>query len=440
VPAQNDVTATSAPSLSAAPAKTGGVKFTLDELQFDAATRRMRVRGWAFPSAQPLFRREVTVVLVGRLGAYRIATRRLIRPDVRVAFKTPWLAQTGFCVTTTLPSLPPGDYQVGLELKCSRLGEDLRNAAVDLRSYFEPPRQNGYALKTLEELDEELRHMAAAHERSFAEWLGHSTQFHLEEDTQSLPLDPLSAEYRDAQVALYRRVSGRDGYNPWTSEPIEIAVDVSADPYPFPYSTKEAGYVGSHMLAMGHILRVMKAAVPNARSVLEYGCGTGFTTIVLAQTGFDVVAVDINAQALQVVDRLAATRGLQVTTFNGVFGQVPDAGNRWDVVLFYESFHHCLDFQKLLQRLHELLAEGGAVIFAGEPISRDFAKPWGLRLDGLSLWEIRTKGWLELGFRQSFFLELLERTGWRATKHSQQNAPDIYVAKRKPKPAKRAAH
>ena len=51
------------------------------------------------------------------------------------------------------------------------------------------------------------------------------------------------------------------------------------------------------------------------------------------------------------------------------------------------------------------------LILAGEPVFMDFPKPWGLRLDGPALYDIRRSGWLELGFQEEFFQTLMARTG-----------------------------
>ena len=77
-------------------------------------------------------------------------------------------------------------------------------------------------------------------------------------------------------------------------------------------------------------------------------------------------------------------------------------------------------------------ASGGRVVFAGEPISRKLNAPWGLRMDGESLWAIRTNGWLELGFRRSYFLQALERYGWVAKRVTCLDTPsgEIFVARR----------
>ena len=71
----------------------------------------------------------------------------------------------------------------------------------------------------------------------------------------------------------------------------------------------------------------------------------------------------------------------------------------------------------LFDKLAKVLNPGGKVFFAAEPINDGFPSPWGVRLDGESLWAIRDNGWLELGFQESYFVRTLQRTGWVAKKH-----------------------
>src|SRR5262249_59834888 len=106
---------------------------------------------------------------------------------------------------------------------------------------------------------------------------------------------------------------------------------------------------------------------------------------------------------------------------------------KFDRVLFYESFHHCHDHAAMIARLDGLVADGGAVVFAGEPITDDFPMPWGVRLDGHSLWAVRLRGWLELGFRTDYFLGLLDRHGWRAERSASRDVQvhSVIVARRK---------
>jgi len=64
-----------------------------------------------------------------------------------------------------------------------------------------------------------------------------------------------------------------------------------------------------------------------------------------------------------------------------------------------------------------MVKDDGIVAFASEPITDSFPLPWGLRLDGMSAWSIRNFGWLELGYQESYFRELMATNHWSVTKH-----------------------
>ncbi|HUO22789.1 MAG TPA: class I SAM-dependent methyltransferase [Caulobacteraceae bacterium] len=298
-------------------------------------------------------------------------------------------------------------------------------------------RSEGRALKlrvvqTPQALDAEIDRLKALLSHSMADWMRARATFTYHEDISRLPTDPLSRAYRDAQVALYCEISGASDYDPWVAEPTTLSMEGALDPAPYPFNTGHGDLIAGHLLGISRIMQVLWGAKPStAHTILEYGCGVGFTTALLAASGYRMTAVDINAEAIGVLNALAAGRRLQVRTHVGAFGEVPDEGERFDIILFYEAFHHCLDFVALLRKLHDRLAVGGILVFAGEPIYADFQKPWGLRLDGASLWEIRTRGWLELGFREDFFRHVLDQTGWQCEKFKSPGTPDIFVARPK---------
>ena len=241
-----------------------------------------------------------------------------------------------------------------------------------------------------------------------------------------LPADPRSEAYRQAQLALYERVAGK-AYTPAAERSIFDAA--AAVRSPFPYNTGSAEVVGDQLIALGFLMKAMGLASPS--SVLEFGPGWGNTTDALVRMGHRVTAVEIDpafvaligARCKDVADRLTLVTAdmLEFRT-----------SERFDLVLFFESFHHCADHRAMLARLADLVHPGGKVVFAGEPVL-DLAYPWGLRLDGQSLWSVRQLGWLELGFDTAYFFSALRDFGWDAERHqSRAISPlaDVIVATR----------
>ena len=154
----------------------------------------------------------------------------------------------------------------------------------------------------------------------------------------------------------------------------------------------------------------------------------------LATMGVDVTVVEIGEDFVEFLQR--QTRHLDNVTI--VHGDMLtfEADEPFDAALFFESFHHCADHQQMLRRLHDIVAPSGQVMFAAEPID-NFPFPWGLRLDGMSLWSTRRYGWLELGFETRYFVEALARNGWLSHSHRARAASPlahVVVARAKPEP------
>jgi SAM-dependent methyltransferase len=152
--------------------------------------------------------------------------------------------------------------------------------------------------------------------------------------------------------------------------------------------------------------------------VIEFGSGWGNLAIPLARAGFEVTAVDIDAGFTARLRRLASESRTVVKTFDGSFIEASrSVSGRFAAVIFQSSFHHCIDFDELLGNItRRVLAEDGNIYFFSEPIFQEFSFPWGIRYDGEALWAVMFNGWLELGFREDFFIDLLFKHGLVAAK------------------------
>ena len=245
-------------------------------------------------------------------------------------------------------------------------------------------------IKTLEELDvmlKKLDEMAAVSDDE----LRKGFQMFYMEFPLELPEDPDCSEYRDVQMRFYEWLHGKPYSVQNEIDPIDIDAMASR---PFPFTTESPQTVGNQIMAIGHLIKTMDLGA--ASKVLEFGPGWGNTTVWLARMGYKVTAVDINENFLNLIKRRAANKNLQVDTVTGDFSKIDQLDKKFDAILFFECFHHCANHHELIAKFDQVLAPGGKVIFAAEPISNAFPIPWGLRLDGEAVWAIRKNGWLEL--------------------------------------------
>ena len=225
--------------------------------------------------------------------------------------------------------------------------------------------------------------------------------------------NPYSDAYRSYQMDLYKRISRNDEYHCRAAESSRITVEEAlSDPYP--YSTKDLVEIGKYFLAMGY----MFSQIPwkAGSRIVEFGPGWGHTSLALARSGYQVTVVEIDPTMCERIRRLASQESLDIKVIEAdmlsAAAEMAEAGFEFDGALFFESFHHCADHWKLIGNLRKILGKNGSIIFGAEPITY-YPIPWGLRLDGQSLWAIRRYGWLELGFDKFYFKNMLKQHGFK---------------------------
>jgi ubiquinone/menaquinone biosynthesis C-methylase UbiE len=93
--------------------------------------------------------------------------------------------------------------------------------------------------------------------------------------------------------------------------------------------------------------------------LLEVGCGIGVDSIQLAKCGFDVTAVDLTANALQVAKEFAALRNVSIDfqLGNAEGLDFPDA--TFDAVYSFGVLHHTPDIDKAVAEVRRVLRPNG---------------------------------------------------------------------------------
>lgn len=217
-------------------------------------------------------------------------------------------------------------------------------------------------------------------------------------------LDPLSEEYRLQQLKLWQAVSGIS--TSYRAKDNELTggidhFDSIRRPGFYAGATETAG---DHLIALGHIVK--RSGLSAGDWVLEYGAGFGQIALTFARLGISVDTVDVDPAYCAAITKQSRFFNVNLTAFQGEFGLNPREGHKYNLILFYEAFHHCLDFLDIIGKLRNYLKPEGKIMLAGEPIvgaaEPAVPYPWGIRLDAEAVAVVRARGWLELGFRESF--------------------------------------
>ncbi|HEX7641793.1 MAG TPA: methyltransferase domain-containing protein [Burkholderiaceae bacterium] len=233
-----------------------------------------------------------------------------------------------------------------------------------------------------------------------------------------LATDPLSSAYIEKIKRVHEEIIGKQHSRDFEGLP-RLNLDYEAN-WPYPWGTQCPETVGCFLIAYGFLIR--SAGLPRGARVLEVGCGMGSLTWNLARMGYRVDAIDPNPAQCEGVRNF--TRGFP--TPPTVIAKTLDewlaereanrAEDKYDAVIFFESFHHLMDHQACLRTLLERhMQPDGKILLGAEPIMPDTSDilpyPWGPRFDGESLRAMRNWGWLELGYTEAYLRSLFDKLG-----------------------------
>lgn len=218
-------------------------------------------------------------------------------------------------------------------------------------------------------------------------------------------LDPFSRMYKNKVLEIYNEITGikYKEDNEFTSDKF-IGEDFLKG-HPF-----SSGFTYEVAASYAQIVQALKAVdLQKGEEAIEFGAGWGNLTEFLARTGINVTAIDIDPGLTERLKNKLSSQNLKAkvitSSYENSFDKLKD---KYKAIIFHQSFHHSLDFIKLIEDIrNKILEPNGTIYFFSEPIFENYFVPWGLRTDGESIWAIGRNHWLELGFDKGFFAELL---------------------------------
>jgi 2-polyprenyl-6-hydroxyphenyl methylase/3-demethylubiquinone-9 3-methyltransferase len=111
-----------------------------------------------------------------------------------------------------------------------------------------------------------------------------------------------------------------------------------------------------------HILRVMEAG-KRKLEVADIGCGAGTQSVVWAEQGHNVRALDVNAPLVALARERAQQRGYSIDFRVGSATNVPWGGEQVDVCIANELLEHVVDWRSCINEFTRILRPGGVLFF-----------------------------------------------------------------------------
>ena len=129
--------------------------------------------------------------------------------------------------------------------------------------------------------------------------------------------------------------------------------------------------------------------VPPGARVLDLGCGPGWTSLFLAESGYDVLGFDIAPAHVEISRARARRWGCEQLRFEQADMDAFALDELFDAVLVFDALHHSARQRAVVRNIAAHLAPGGWVLF-GEPSVLHAVSPSARRIH-------RDTGWIERG-------------------------------------------
>lgn len=122
-----------------------------------------------------------------------------------------------------------------------------------------------------------------------------------------------------------------------------------------PWSDEQCGL---YLMELGAMMGLM----PQGGRLLDMGCGTGWTSVLFAKKGYDVVGQDLVPEAIDAGRRLKHEN--RIANLDFVVGDYESLAFReeFDVVVFFDCLHHAVDEAGALASAWRALKPGGICI------------------------------------------------------------------------------
>jgi len=164
--------------------------------------------------------------------------------------------------------------------------------------------------------------------------------------------------------------------------------------------------------------------------LLEYGCGTGLTTIALAPRVKKVIAIDISEGMIEIARAKAERAGMRNIEF--VHGDVLDRvlkNEAFDAVTAFNVLHFLKEPERTVSRLRDLLKPRGFLLSATDCLGE--SRPFTYRVQGLLSRLGFLPSYREYSFRE--FERLIAGNGFEIfeSRVIYPNPPNCYVAAKK---------
>ncbi len=138
-----------------------------------------------------------------------------------------------------------------------------------------------------------------------------------------------------------------------------------------------------HLIYLFHVATYRFAAqYTNGKKVLDFGCGSGYGTVIVSPNCLSIVGVDISTEAIYYAERNYTKPNLSFLQVEDVSKNLlPFASESFDVVLSFQVLEHIREASSFFSEIVRVLTPGGILILATPDRKYrlfPFQRPWNI--------------------------------------------------------------
>jgi SAM-dependent methyltransferase len=177
-------------------------------------------------------------------------------------------------------------------------------------------------------------------------------------------------------------------------------------------ASKPFGWDAAHFVEWATVAEMLhRLGIQRGASAIDVGCGSGWTTLFLADAGLDVLGYDLVPDNVELARERARRWGSAARFEVADMDALPD-GPPADLALVFDALHHTREQRATLDGVCRRLKPGGWVVL-GEPT-------WLHRLSPEARRVRAQRGWLERGLTLRGLRRDLRAAGFGATRRFYQ--------------------
>lgn len=153
-----------------------------------------------------------------------------------------------------------------------------------------------------------------------------------------------------------------------------------------------------------YIIELLDLDEKKSLSLLDLGCGSGWTSIFLAKLGLKVTGLDISEEMIGIAKENAKKENLKVKFIAQDMEEI-DFKKEFDRILLYDGLHHCPNEKKVLKNIAKALKPGGVLLIV-EPNKGHGYNPEAQKA-------AQRFGILEKGYSPAYLKKILIKLGFK---------------------------